>query len=195
MIIEFTSDLGFLSNQKASIICKSFKISTEAEKILLNADLSSLDFLKLLVQAKAYKDIINFIEFSISLPASLTWSYECLITLPNIEEEALGLDTLISNWIKEPTDEIREDIRQKSETINYANPWGFLGMAVYWSGGNISPKGKPEVFIPEQAIRSLIANSIIFAALGGDATLIEQRFLDFVEKGLLILSKINKEQA
>ncbi|MBY0462859.1 MAG: hypothetical protein K2Q34_06740, partial [Alphaproteobacteria bacterium] len=88
MTIEFTSDLDFLSKQKASTICKFFKISTDGEEILKNDDPSSLAFLKLLVQAKAYKDIINFIEFSISLSASLTWSYECLITLPNIEEEA-----------------------------------------------------------------------------------------------------------
>lgn len=195
MAIEFTSDFDFLSNQKAAVICKLFKVSIAGEEILKNAELSSLDFLKVLVQAKAYKDTINFIEFSISLPASLTWSYECLVTLPNIEEEAIGLETLIPSWIKEPTDEIREDIRQKSETINYANPWGFLGMSVYWSGGNISPKGKPEVFIPEQVIQSLLANSIIFAVLRGDANLIEQRFIAFVEKGLLIFSKTNKEQA
>eukprot|EP01037_Dinobryon_pediforme_P013643 gene13643-13758_t len=115
---------------------------------------------------KAYKDIINFIVFSLSLNLSLNWSYDCLITLPDIEEEAIGLDTLIPSWIKEPTDEVREGIRQKSETINYANSWGVLGMSVYW------------------IIRSLIANSIIFAALKGDANLIEQRFEAFIQKGI-----------
>lgn len=195
MTIEFTSDLDFLAEQKASDICKLFKVSTEGESVLENKDPSSLDFLKSLVQIKAYKDIVNFVVFSLSLNQSLGWSYDCLRTLSSPEEETIGLDTLIPSWLQKPTNVTRESIRQKSETINYANPWGLLGMAVYWSGGNISPEGKPEVLISEQVIRSLIANSIIFAALRGDATFIEQRFLDFVKKGLLILSKINTEQA
>ena len=194
MTLDLASNFEFLSNQKACAVCKLFKISTDGEGILKNENPSSLDFLKFLVQGKAYKDIINFIVFSLSLNLSLSWSYDCLITLPDIEEEAIGLDTLIPSWIKEPTDEVREGIRQKSETINYANSWGVLGMSVYWSGGNISPKGKPEVLISEQVIRSLIANSIIFAALKGDANLIEQRFEAFIQKGLSILQTSHTEQ-
>jgi hypothetical protein len=116
------------------------------------------------------------------------------MTLPNIDSEAAGLQDLISDWLKKPSEETRATIQQRSEIINFSNPWGLLGTAVYWSGGNISPPSKPQVLIDEKVIRSLISNSIILAALGGDATLIEERFLAFVQKGLLILQNSNKEQ-
>jgi hypothetical protein len=61
------------------------------------------------------------------------------------------------------------------------------------SGGNISPAGKPEVFIPEKVTGSLIANSIILTALKGEASLIEQKFTTFIEKGLKWLLNNYKE--
>jgi hypothetical protein len=131
MIVDLSSEFEFLINQKASSLCNLFKVSTEGTLFLKNEDLSSLDFLKNLLQEKSYNDVINFIVFSLPLHTALQWSYDCLVTLPNVPEESAGLETLISKWLENPTPETRESIYQCAEIINFSTPWGFLGTAVF----------------------------------------------------------------
>jgi hypothetical protein len=192
---EFPSGLEFLSEQKPVPLSKGFTLSSEGRKILNNQDLSSLEFIEALLQVKAYKDVIYFIVICLPLPQALQWSYECLESLLPVDDQSLAMSTLIQEGFKNPAPEIRDAIRQHAEEINFSTPWGLLGTAVFWGGGNISPPGKPEVIVSEKVVTSLVANSLILAVLEGDALSIESRFEAFIEKGLMALQACYKAPA
>ena len=89
-----------------------------------------------------------------------------------------------AEWVKHPSEERRIAAKKLAQDLELTNAASWSAMGIFWSGGNIAPKGQPTLE-PELFMRGhATANSIILSAECTTTTTDTKKY--FLKQGLHI---------
>lgn len=130
----------------AEEIAVEFKL-TPAAAALLHKGESWPAYFNRLVERELYEDAIRFAAYALPKKQAVWWGTLCLwnSTRPTPPAEVDAILKAVVTWLKESSEENRRTVEQAGKQLEFAHPAGSLALAVFTSGGSISPKGLPEV--------------------------------------------------
>jgi len=108
---------------------------------------------------------VKFLALGLPKRESIWWAYLCA---NHAEHNTAELNTqnllrIAQQWIRDPSEELRRQSHDLAQALELYTPMSWTGMAIFWSGSNIAPKGKPEVqpdyFMSDHAVINAITLS------------------------------------
>ncbi len=167
-------------------ICLRFKLSAQA-LALLNESLTKEDFLQQLINKHFYSDAVNFLAHALPKRESIWWAYLCVDAVEQLSVEknqaVIEILQLIKTWIYRPQETVRRKIEPFTEQFPSERAISWVALAVFWSGGSITPLGKPEVQPVDYLYAKAVAGAIMLAATVVPEKL-DQHYQYFLSQGL-----------
>ena len=119
------------------------------------------DFIPRLPQPAAK---IEFLAFALHRRCAIHWLATAITQLPDLAPEETAFLQLVQNWIKSPTEDLRRQIQTTAEPLDPQRPLKWLGTAVFFSSGSITPAGSPCLAPdPKTCHQSIHAGLVILA--------------------------------
>jgi hypothetical protein len=134
---------------------------------LVREDSIPATYLETLEKQELYQDAIRFLAHKMSPDAGVKWAAACVREMQSQErkqEKDEPLDAA-DRWIKAPADATRWEAKEAVDKAKTTGPSNLLGMAVFLSGGSVSPPGGPETAPPPYSAQKMIAGSILVAVV------------------------------
>jgi hypothetical protein len=155
-------------------------LGIQAQSLATDA-ISSPDYLSTLKVHNLFQDAVRFrAHDSGTSYAAIQWALSCVKRLQSEEQQARGEKALdaVNQWLLIPSDAGRwtaKGIAQKGG-INCAGDC--LAMAVFLSGGSISPIGAPQNNPPQFASEKMAAAAVVIAVLSENPQHSADRYQD-----------------
>jgi hypothetical protein len=153
------------------------KLSDPAKE-LARDDLRPSRYVELLEKAKLFKDAVLFLVYGLPIPLGIRWGCRCcreLLTEQQIEEMKLSLEAA-EGWTEAPSDEARWAAKDAAEKDDVKSPADLLAMAVFFSGGSVTPPNTPEAQAPPHVAQKMTAGSIQVSVLTNAPEKAEERY-------------------
>lgn len=167
-------------------ICRRFELSALAkEKMIESAD--SLLFLTDLINLELYPDAVHFLAHGLPKREAIWWAYLCASNCKPLENQPLATEmlALIKEWVYRPQEQIRRQVEPFAEKLQYQTAICWASLAVFWSGGSITPEGKPVVLPSEYLYAKGVAGAVMLAAVA-IPTEVNVRYRNFLNQGIEI---------
>jgi hypothetical protein len=181
------STLAKLGTATAAEICSRYKLSRHAKKLFL-AEQTPSEFLGVLMQAKRYVDVFDFLAHALPAREAVWWA--CLAVrhaqgneLPAEHRQALRASV---EWVLQPDEPRRRAAEAAGQAADYGTPAGSVALAVYGSGGSLTPANLPEVPAEPFMYAKAVAGSLALASVQGDPLAIPDLQRELAELGLAI---------
>lgn len=125
------------------------------------------DYIRQLQEKELYRDAISFRAHERDIKPVIEWAAVCVRELEPKSDQPEDRDSMkaVDQWRKLPSDSTRWAARQTADKSGMSLPGDCLAMAVFFSGGSISPPGATQTPPPAYAANKLAAASIVFAVL------------------------------
>lgn len=178
---KFTSNL-------AITICDRFKLSDET-KCLIDAKLQATEFLQRLINEKFYHDAIQFLAHGLPKREAIWWAYLCAEQTELSDEadnDILNALNIIKTWIYEPKESTRRLAEKASEKLTFKTAVSWAAIAVFWSGGSITPPDQPAVEPNEFLSAKAVAGSVMLAAVSKNPEKIDENYQHFIAQAIHI---------
>jgi hypothetical protein len=149
---------------------------------------SDLAILQRLETEQLYSEAVKFLAHGLPKREAIWWAYlvseaaEHHSTDPQTQE---ALST-IEHWAREPNEARRRQAGSVGEALRYYTPSSWAAMAILWSGGSITPEGRPPVEASPVMCAKAVSNAIIIGAHQLHATPPDEAFKRFLRQGLHI---------
>lgn len=158
-------------------LVKSAELSEEAQA-LLRPDLSPSKYIDVLTENKLYKDAIKFLAHGLPIQLTIKWGCACVDELSSPGNKKSGEKCLdaAKTWVASPSDDNRRKAKAASDEVKEPAAEYLIALAVFYSGGSITPLGAQETPPPPFFGNRMAANSIQIAVLSDDPPKKEQRF-------------------
>jgi hypothetical protein len=134
-----------VSAKNAAEVCGLYDLSIDAQK-LLQEHLAPRQFVERLVEAERHFDALEFLAHALPKREAIWWA--CLAVrhaqgaeLPSKESVALKATV---EWVLEPDEGKRRAAQAAGEAADFGTPAGCAALAVYGSGGSLTPPNLPE---------------------------------------------------
>ena len=171
----------------AAEVCAHYRQSPDALKVHRPGS-TPRQFVELLVQAGQYLDAIDFLAHALPKQEAVWWA--CLgvrhalgKTLPPLALAALKAAV---EWVLEPDEPRRLAAQAAGEAADFGTPAGCVALAVYGSGGSLTPPNLPEVPPEPFMTAKAVSASLALASVQGDPGAIPQVQRQLVELGMAI---------
>lgn len=184
--MDSTLEVGELKKIKLAPadICKLFKLQTKAQTCL-QPDIQSPAFVTALVQATCYLDVMRFFAYGLPKREAIWWSYLCATdTTPQTNKEDFAALVAVKKWVYTPNEDNRRETKPLAKTLNYKTAASWSAMAVFWSGGSLTPAGKPEVLPSEQLTAHAVAGAVLLAAVEKNPEQASEKYLLFLQRAI-----------
>ncbi|MSP00699.1 MAG: hypothetical protein EXR07_06570 [Acetobacteraceae bacterium] len=86
-------------------------------------------------------------------------------------------------WVRQQRDEQRRAAMAHAENGAFQTPEAWVGVAAFWSGDSMSPKGQPAVPPPPHATGGAVAGAVALASARGNIERHAARLKRFLESG------------
>jgi hypothetical protein len=139
-------------------IAEAARLSAAAHA-LLRDDSTSSAFLDELEKQSLFEDAVNFLAHRLSPQNAVKWALDCYRDLLPPKTDNPPLDASDA-WAKAPSDATRWAAKEAADKSRESNPADLLALAVFFSGGSITPPGSPETHPPEGTAQKLAAASV-----------------------------------
>jgi hypothetical protein len=178
-------ELKKIANLQADQIAKSCQLDEEA-KTLLSADLNASDYLARLRDRQLFVDAVRFLAAGLPKREAVWWACLCARTTLGEAPAPQLLEAIekAEAWVYKPTEEHRRATEKSAEKATFEQPAAWAAMAAFWSGGSMAPEGQPAVPPAGDLTGKAASGAVMLAASSGDATKINDRYRDFLAKGL-----------
>ena len=145
----------------------------EVSNLSLNArelareDLSSSQYLEILQNNSLFQDAVFFRAHELPTHRAIEWGAACIRELRAPDKKQDGQDSLdsVGRWLKTSNDPTRWAAKESADKAGISSPADLLAMAVFFSGGSMTPPGSPDTPPPPYAARKMVAGSIAAAVL------------------------------
>jgi len=144
---------------------------------LATPEVAPPDFLNTLEERQLYYDAILFLAHIMEPKPSIEWACKAIHELQPPGEPIAGQDclTIAETWLKAPADPLRFTARDTAEKSGLEAPADCVAMAVYLSGGSVTPPDTPEVDPPPYGAQRLCSGAILMAAVLNDPQHVVER--------------------
>jgi hypothetical protein len=143
-------------------------------------------FLDQLIESGRGADGVRFLAHALSPESAVRWGWKCIEQLSNpgkISEKKSALDAAKA-WLASPVDTTRRAAKQAAEESGPDTPAAALAMAVFFSGGSISPETAPEVPPPPHTCQRLVAGAVTLTVVAHQPENAQSRYKIAIELGL-----------
>jgi hypothetical protein len=172
----------------AAEVCAEYEPTPDAIKIH-RAGSTPQQFVEQLVQAGQYLDAIDFLAHALPKRDAVWWA--CLglrhALGGTLTPQAFAALKAAAEWVLEPDEPRRLAAQAAGEAADFGTPAGCIALAVYGSGGSLTPSNLPEVppepFMTAKAVSASLAMASVQAA---DPGAIPQVQRQLVELGMAI---------
>jgi hypothetical protein len=140
---------------------------SEAAKPLITPKVRPSRLVHLLESHNLFKDAIQFLAHGLPIALVVKWGCACsreLLPADQLQRSKESLDSAES-WLQSPDDEARWRAKRAADQSGLSSPIDLVAMAVFLSGGSITPPDTPETPPPPYAANKLIGGSIQLAVL------------------------------
>jgi hypothetical protein len=134
---------------------------------LARDDLSSAGYLETLRDHSLFHDAVSFRAHELPTNLAIEWGAACIRELRAPDQRQDGQDSLdsVERWVRTPNDATRWAAKECADKAGISSPADCLAMAVFFSGGSMTPPGTPDTPPPPYAARKMVAGSIAVAVL------------------------------
>lgn len=164
-------------------------------------DVSPQDYTLTLLESDEPLSAITFFAHVLPKPEAVWWGLKCVEGLDtNKSAHDRKVLDLCANWVREGDEEARLAVLPETEDLNKNSPSVWMGRAVTWSGGSLSPNPDFRVEVPpgltakgvNAALQLAIANQDRFGR-GEAPKLCIQSGLSFAEGGVMPVVSVTKK--
>ncbi len=157
-------------------IAATAKLTDEA-RLLAKDGIGPSRFVGLLEERSLFQDAIRFLACGFPVALAIEWGCRCIRELtPSEVTESSKTFGAAEAWLKSPNDENRRKAREAADQSEMPQAADLLAMAVFFSGGSITPAGAPETPPPEYVASRLAAGGIIMAVLSRQPEKADERY-------------------
>lgn len=184
---ESYQDLSKLAGLKALAICACFDLSDDALSLLTGAFTPTQFFIELM-QARLYVDAVHFLAHGLPKREAIWWAYLCAEATESISTSQDNLETLelIKKWVFNPDEVLRRAAELMAEKLKYKTAASWAAIAIFWSGGSITPVDTPEVMPDKNLCAKAVAGAILLAAALYEPENISKNYERFLLQGVNI---------
>ncbi|MCL6268838.1 hypothetical protein M3P05_02590 [Sansalvadorimonas sp. 2012CJ34-2] len=184
-----------LNNNGIDKTIKLCQLSQLAIDLAENAQ-AHQEFINCLLEHQCYRDCIDFMAHALEKDKAICWGFECQQSVAaNHNPKEARLMDLISEWLNSPTDENRRMHESSLDTIGVGSPVAWLSMAIFWSGGSLTPVGSAVVEAQPFMTGHAVSGSQLLTIYDQDAKYQDKRFHLFIEKGAQLISHSKRHNA
>jgi hypothetical protein len=154
---------------ETAAICTRFRL-TKPAAALLRTELLPTEFAATLLEHGQHADAIRFTAHALAARDGIWWACQCARqsmgaeTTPE-EETALAA---AERWVTELSDETRRTAFVAANAAGIGTAAGSAALAVFYTGGSLTPPDAPPVAPAEFAAAPLVAGSVILATMHPD---------------------------
>jgi hypothetical protein len=151
---------------------------SKAARALARDDLSPSRYVELLEKQKLFRDAVLFLAYGLPAQLSIRWGCRCcreFLTEQQIEETKVSLEAA-ETWTESPSDESRWAARDAAEKDGVRTPADLLAMAIFFSGGSVTPPNTPETPPPAYVTQKMTAGSIQVSVLTNAPEKADERY-------------------
>ena len=154
-------------------------------KALVKDESTPSTYLDSLEKAELYQDAILFLTYKLPTDAGIKWASACIKELRSPESKDKKDEPLDASdqWVKAPGDQTRWAAKNAADNVKEAGPSKLVAMAVYMSGGSLSPAGGPETPPPQYAAQKIISGSIVVTVVSHEPQKANERYKQALKLG------------
>ncbi len=150
--------------------------------------------LSVLLTEQCFGAAITFLAHCLKKDFSITWGYACLNHAPvSWSKQEINVLEDIESWLKEPTDNHRRIHEKNLHVLGVKSPVAWLGQAIFWSGGSITPEGAPDVSPSPSLFGQAVSGAIQLAGLVEDAKHSNTLYPRFINLGIRLVEGMQKD--
>lgn len=147
---------------------------------------SIIDFVEAMRENKLDIDLTRFFAHAFPLRESIWWGYQCLSARDDWDHDQNHAILSAKLWVEEPDEHYRRHAELMVQTVGLDAAPGWIAQAVFWSGGSITPKGKPSTEPPLYLYAKAVAGAVNLSAILPDGEEKEARFAYYYKMALNI---------
>jgi hypothetical protein len=166
----------------AAEIAQTCKLSEEARALLRNEQTAN-EFFDLLYGRELFRDAVHFVAHLLPTRETVWWGCLCVwqVCRPDPPSEMAAALQAAIQWVRDPSEAHRKAAQRPGEAAGLPNPAGAVAMAVFWSGGSMTPDSLPPVPPPPGLTPRTIAAAVLSAVAQGGATGGADRYRQFLQ--------------
>lgn len=127
---------------------------------------SPASFAKRLLSGEDEAACLNFLAYALPKRLGVWWALQCLQSEEGlISQQDQALLPLIADWVRQPTDKIRRQAMAGAEAAEMQTPASWVGVAMFWSHGSLSPAGQPEIPPQPELSGKAVAAAVMLGAV------------------------------
>ncbi|MFK0573524.1 DUF6931 family protein [Endozoicomonas sp.] len=138
---------------------------------------------------------VSFLSHCLKKDFAIAWGYACLIHVP-VSWSQQEMDVLgnIKSWLREPTDKHRRFHEKNLHSLGVKSPVAWLGQALFWSGGSITPEDAPDVSPSPGLLGQAISGAVQLAGLVEDGSHSSKLYPRFINLGIRVVEGMQKDE-
>jgi hypothetical protein len=172
-------------------VCRTAELPDEALALLGDGN-QPRAFVEALAAAGQHAEAIRFLAHALDPRPAVWWAWVCARrahgeTPPDPIQASLEATKA---WIANPSDANCRAAMAKAEAADLGTPAGCAGLAAFFCGDSIAPKGSAEPVPPPAHVAArAIAGCVILAAVGDPPENAPERFREYLTQGLEVADK------
>jgi hypothetical protein len=170
---------------ETAAICERFRL-TKPAAALLSGELLPAEFAAALLEHGHAVDAIRFTAHALAPRDGIWWACQCARksmgteTTPE-EESAIAA---AERWVTELSDETRRAAFVAANAAGLGTAAGSAALAVFYTGGSLTPPDAPPVAPAEFAAAPLVGGSVILATIQSDPAKTAELMKAYVAQGM-----------
>ena len=155
---------------------------------LSSPSMSTINFINMLSQKILFVDAIRYLAIALPRREAIWWACATHRTLgPAQLDDIKEQDAwrIVEEWVYNPTEDTRNQAYAIAESLGYQTPGAYGAMAVFWSGGSVSPPESSQVIPPGPGLAgTAVGASILMTCAKGEPKGAVERHAEALKIGL-----------
>lgn len=120
-----------------------------------------------LVAAERMPDALRLIAHALPKREAVWWACMCARAVPALDPNPLDAEALTAAelWVRRPDEASRRATMEIAQKGGFRSAESWAAVGAFWSGGNMSAEGQPEVLPPEHLTGVAVVGSLMLAAM------------------------------
>lgn len=151
---------------------------SDAARALVTEDSTPSIYLDTLEKQEMFQDAIRFLAFKLPTDSGIKWAIACVKDLRSPESKEQKDEPLDASdqWVNAQGDPTRWAAKDAADKAKNPGPSNMIAMAVFMSGGSMSPPGAPETPPPQYAAQKMIAGGVLVVVVSHEPQKANERY-------------------